>query len=292
MVDFSKLTKPYLIAEIGINHNGDLQIAKKLIDATFACSWDCVKFQKKNPALCVPENQKHSEKDTPWGKMTYLDYKYRLEFGKKEYDYIDTYCREKPIDWTVSVWDVDSLTFAMQFELPFLKIPSANLTNHDLLKQACRTKLPVIVSVGMSTLDEIDGAVKLLEKYASQFVLMHCNSSYPAKLDELNLRMIPKLRDRYQCVIGYSGHEYGLDSTTIAVSMGARVIERHITLDHSMWGTDHSSSVEIQGMDKLCKQIASVAKVLGNGEKTLYESEKAVRAKLRGDVICDKQCKA
>jgi N-acetylneuraminate synthase len=282
MIDFGKLTKPYLIAEVGINHNGDLQIAKKLIDATFACSWNCVKFQKRNPLLCVPEKQKNIVKDTPWGKMSYLEYKHRLEFGKAEYDYIEKYCNEKPIDWTLSVWDLDSLKFAMQFDLPFIKIPSAHLVNDELLKQACLTKLPVIVSVGMSTLKEIDAAVKILEKEAFQFVLMHCNSSYPAKLEELDLLMIPKLKARYGCMVGYSGHEYGLDPTTIAVSLGAQVIERHITVDHCMWGTDQSSSVEIQGMDKLYKQISSVGKILGRDEKQIYDSEKVVRLKLRG----------
>lgn len=282
MVDFNDRKKPYLIAEVGINHNGDLQIAKKLIDATFACSWDCVKFQKKNPDVCVPQNQKNVEKDTPWGKMTYLEYKHRMEFGKKEYDYIDQYCREKPIDWALSVWDMDSLRFACQYKLPFLKVPSAHLTNYELLKECCQTKLPIVLSTGMSTLAEIDKAVHILEKNASQFVLMHCNSSYPAKLDELNLKIIPKLKERYGCTIGYSGHEYGLDSTTVAVSLGAMVVERHITLDHSMWGTDQCSSVEIQGMDKLYKQISSVTKILGDGNKHLYEDEKAIRLKLRG----------
>jgi len=282
MVDFAKLDKPYLIAEIGINHNGDLQLAKKLIDATFACSWDCAKFQKRNPDVCVPEHQKGIKRSTPWGEMTYLEYKYRMEFGPEEYDYIDRYCREKPLDWSLSVWDLDSLEFAGRYRLPFLKVPSAHLTNHELLKQAGLTKVPVILSTGMSTLAEIDAAVAVLDKYAAQYVLMHCNSSYPAKLEELNLSFIPKLKERYGCVVGYSGHEYGLDSTTLAVSLGAQVIERHITLDHTMWGTDHSSSVEVQGMDKLFKQVNSVYKVLGPGEKVLFESEKGVREKLRG----------
>lgn len=281
-VNFAALSKPYLIAEIGINHNGDLQIAKKLIDATFACSWDCVKFQKRNPDVCVPENQKKIERDTPWGKMTYLEYRKKIEFGKKEYDYINKYCNEKPIDWLLSIWDMDSLEFALQYDLPFLKIPSAHLANHELLIAASKSSLPIVLSTGMSSIEELDGAVKILEKYASQYVLMHCNSSYPAKLDELNLKTIPSLINRYKCVVGYSGHEYGLDSTTIAVSLGARVVERHITLDHSMWGTDQSSSVEIQGMDKLFKQIHSVEKIMGDGIKKIYDGEQAARAKLRG----------
>ncbi len=280
-MDFKDLKRPYLIAEIGINHNGDMQIAKKLIDAAFACSWDCVKFQKRNPDKCVPQDQKNVKKETPWGTMTYLEYKHRIEFGAKEYDYIDKYCREKPIDWSLSVWDEDSIKFAAKYKIPFIKVPSALITDLKLLKMACDTKLPVIISTGMSTLQEIDAAVEVLKKHASQFVLMHCNSSYPAKLDELNLNMIPKLIERYGCVVGYSGHEYGLDSTTVAAALGAKVIERHITLDHTMWGTDHSSSVEIQGMDKLYKQINSVGKILGDGVKYVYEGEKKVRDKLR-----------
>ncbi|OGN32515.1 MAG: hypothetical protein A3I92_01935 [Candidatus Yanofskybacteria bacterium RIFCSPLOWO2_02_FULL_43_10b] len=281
-IDFSKLDKPYLIAEIGINHNADLQIAKKLIDAAFACSWDCVKFQKKNPDLSVPEHQKNQPKETPWGQMTYLEYKHRMELGKKEYDLVDKYCRLKPIHWTVSVWDLDSLEFMKQYQLPFLKIPSALLTHVDLLKKSAQTGLPIVLSTGMSTIKEIDAAVKILDKYASQYVLMHCNSSYPSKLSELNLSFIPKLQKRYGCVVGYSGHEYGLDSTTVAVALGAKVVERHITLDHNMWGTDQAASIEPQGMDKLCRQVHSVPDLLGDGKKKVYESELPIRKKLRG----------
>ncbi|MBI2100038.1 MAG: N-acetylneuraminate synthase family protein [Candidatus Vogelbacteria bacterium] len=284
-MDFNRLTQPYLIAEIGINHNGDLQIAKKLISAAFACSWDCVKFQKRNPDKAVPEHQKNVPRETPWGKMTYLKYKHRIEFDKKHYDEIQKYCRMKPIDWAVSVWDLDSLDFMVKSyrdDLPFLKIPSALLTNDELLVKTAKTGIPVIVSTGMSTLKEIDHAVELLKKYASQFVVMHCNSSYPANLLELNLRMIPMLKKRYNCIVGYSGHEFGLDSTTVAVALGAQVVERHITLDHTMWGTDQSASVEPQGMDKLYKQIRTVAGMLGDGKKRVYDSELAVRKKLRG----------
>jgi len=283
MIDFKRLEKPYLIAEIGINHNGDMQIAKRLIDAAHACSWDCVKFQKRNPDKAVPEAQKNEPKMTPWGMMTYLEYKHRLEFSERDYDYIDKYCREKPIDWSASVWDLDSLAWLQRFDCPFIKVPSALLTDHKLLKCVAQTGRTVILSTGMSTLDEVDAAVEVLQEHASQLVVMHCNASYPARLDELNLAMIPKLRERYGCVVGYSGHEFGLDSTTIAVSLGAEVIERHITLDHSMWGTDQSSSVEPQGMDKLYKQIRSVHAILGDGVKRIYESELPVRKKLRGN---------
>jgi N-acetylneuraminate synthase len=282
MIDFKKLNKPYLIAEIGINHNADLQIAKKLIDASFACSWDCVKFQKRNPDKAVPDEQKNKTKSTPWGDMTYLEYKHKMEFGKKEYDYIDAYCKSKPIDWTVSVWDLDSLDFIKQYQVPYLKIPSALLTHDELLTKSAKTGLPIILSTGMSTLDEIDHAVELLDKHASQFVLLHCNSSYPSEYSELNLSFIPKLKSRYNCIVGYSGHEYGIGTTALAVSHGAQVIERHITLDHNMWGTDQQASIEPQGMDKLFKHIKSVTQAMGTGEKQVYDSELPGRKKLRG----------
>jgi|SRR3989344_3225806 len=283
MLDFKNLKKPYLIAEIGINHNADVQIAKKLIDAAFACSWDCAKFQKKNPDLSVPEHQKNQPKDTPWGQMTYLEYKKRFEFGKKEYDYIAEYCRQKPIDWTASVWDLESLNFIKKYDIPFIKIPSAHLTNVELLKASAKTGIPIVASTGMSTLKEIDNAVAILKKHASQFLLMHCNSAYPAKLNELNLKVIPALEKRYKCPVGYSGHEFGLATTTTAIVLGAKMIERHVTLDHSMWGTDQSASIEPQGMDKFYKQVNDMTLSLGDGKKRVYETELAVRKKLRGN---------
>jgi len=282
MFDFKNLNKPYFIAEVGINHNGDLQIAKKLIDAAHACSWDCTKFQKRNPDICVPEKQKRVIRETPWGKMTYLEYKHKLEFGKEEYDYIDKYCREKPINWTASVWEIDSLNFIKQYDVPFIKIPSAKVTDLELVEEAARTKLPIILSTGMSTLEEIDRAVAILKKYTSNFLLMHTNSSYPAKMEELNLNCIRTLKERYNCKVGYSGHEYGLEPTVFAVVLGAMVIERHITLDHTMWGTDQSSSVEPMGMDMLYKRIRNVKQILGDGIKRVTESELIVRKKLRG----------
>ncbi len=282
MVYFRKLKKPYLIGEIGINHNGDLQIAKKLIDAAFACSWDCAKFQKRNPDIAVPEKQKNVMRDTPWGKMTYIDYKHKIEFGKKEYDYINKYCKEKPIDWSVSVWDMDSLEFSMQYNLSFLKIPSAMLTNHELLAASAKSGIPILISTGMSTLKEIDESVNLLEKYSKSYAVMHCNSSYPAKLDELNLKVIMNFKERYNCVVGYSGHEYDLEPTVLAVSLGAMVIERHITLSHNMWGTDQKASLEIHAMDMLRKRMLDIDVILGSGEKTVTASEIPIRERLRG----------
>ncbi len=282
MIDFNKLEYPYLIGEIGINHNGDIQIAKKLIDGAFATSWDCVKFQKRNPDVAVPEKQKSVMRDTPWGRITYLEYKYKVEFGRDEYNYIDKYCKEKPIDWTASVWDMDSLNFLLEYDIPFIKIASAHLTNHELLIETCKTGIPILMSTGMSTLQEVDEAVNLLEKYAKSYAIMHTNSSYPAKYEDLNLSLIPFYIERYNCVVGYSGHEYGLTPTVIAVTLGAKIVERHITINRELWGTDQSSSVEIEGMDSLFKRIREVKIVKGHSKKIVTRSEIPIREKLRG----------
>ncbi len=282
MIDFENLTKPYLIAEIGINHNGDLQIAKKLIDATFACQWDCVKFQKREPDVCVPEHQKRVMRDTPWGRMTYLAYRKRIEFNKEQYSYIDQYCREKPIAWTASVWDIPSLKFIANYDVPFLKIPSAKLTDKKLLTEAAKLHKPLVISTGMSTFKEIDAAVNIVRKHGKSFVLMHTNSVYPTPTQELNVKCIQTLKERYKCVVGYSGHEYDLEATVFAVAIGAMVIERHITLSHKMWGTDQAASLEVMGMDTLQKRIKDVKIILGNGNKKITEGEKIIRRKLRG----------
>jgi N-acetylneuraminate synthase len=283
MVDFKNLKKTYLIAEIGINHNGDIEIAKKLIDAANACQWDCVKFQKRTPEICVPKDEWNVMRDTPWGKMSYIDYKKKIEFGKKEYDYIDNYCREKSISWTASVWDVPSLDFIASYNVPFIKIPSAKITDKELLIRACSTNKPLMISTGMSTIDEIDEVVDILKKNnCSQYILMHCNSSYPAPQNELNLKCIQTLHDRYKCPVGYSGHEFNLPPTTYAVVLGAKIIERHITLSHNLWGTDQSSSLEVMGMDMLRKRIIDIEKNMGDGVKIITETEKPIRKKLRG----------
>lgn len=237
---------PYIIAEIGINHNGDIQVAKKLIDAANACQWNCVKFQKREPDIAVPDAQKNVIRETPWGRITYLDYKKKIEFNKQEYDYIDSYCKEKPIAWTASPWDIPSLEFLLNYDIPFIKIASASNADSNLLKRACESKKPLIVSTGMSTLVEIDKMVDLLERYSDgNYILLHTNSVYPAPAAELNLKMITTLKERYNCLVGYSGHEYDLEPTIVAVSLGAKVIERHVTLDHHMWGTDQAASLSV-----------------------------------------------
>lgn len=271
----------YIIAEIGINHNGYLDIAKQLIDIASVAGCDAVKFQKRNPDICVPEHQKNVLRDTPWGTMTYLEYKHRVEFGKSEYDEIDLYCKEKKISWSASPWDLDSLYFLNQYDLPFIKIPSAMLTNTQLLEECVKTGKKIILSVGMSTIDEIDTAVEIL-KNSKDFALLHCNSSYPAPINELNLSAIKTLKDRYDCEVGYSGHEFRLGTSVASVYLGASIIERHITLDRTMWGTDHMSSVEPQGLIKLVKGIRELEQAYGDGEIKITESQIPVRSKLRG----------
>lgn len=280
---FEDLKQPYFIGEIGINHNGDLGIAKKLIDAVNACNWNCAKFQKRNPDKAVPEHQKNVLRDTPWGGITYLEYKHKVEFGKAEYDEIHRYCTEKPIHWTASVWDMDSLRFLLEYDVPFLKIPSAMLTNLELVGEAAFSGKPLVVSTGMSRLDEMDEAINLILARGRRPVIMHTNSSYPTPRAELNLALIPFLKERYGCLIGYSGHEHDLEPTVIAVSLGALVIERHITLSHDMWGTDHKSSLEVLGMDMLRKRCLDIHVMLGTATKHVTPSEIEIRHKLRGD---------
>jgi len=272
--------KVHIIAEIGINHNGDMETAKKLIDMAAVAGCDSVKFQKRNPDVCVPEHQKKVLRDTPWGTMSYLGYKKRIEFGKKEYDEIDVYCRQVGVEWSASPWDMDSLEFLAQYDIPYIKIPSAMLTNHELLRGARATGKKIILSTGMSTIEEVDQAVEVLK--GSEFALLHCNSTYPAKLKELNLKCIQTLKERYDCEVGYSGHEFRLGTSVACVYLGATIVERHVTLDRQMWGTDHLSSVEPQGLIKLVRGIRELETSLGDGVKRVYDGEKIIRKKLRG----------
>ena len=261
------MKKTYIIAEIGINHNGDLNIAKRLIDIAALSGCDAVKFQKRNPAVCVPEHQKNLMRETPWGTMTYLDYKYRVEFEKAEYDEIDRYCAEKGIKWSASPWDIDSLQFLQQYDLPFTKLPSAMLTNNELVETCAKSGKKLILSTGMSTEEEIDTAIALIRKHTENFAILHCNSTYPAPIAELNLSTIATLKNKYKCEVGYSGHEFRIGTTVVAVYLGATILERHITLDRTMWGTDHLSSVEPQGLIKLVKCV-EIGKNIG-GESVL-----------------------
>ena len=274
--------KTYIIAEIGINHNGDLETAKKLIDIAALSGCDAVKFQKRNPDVCVPEHQKGVMRETPWGTMTYLDYKHKVEFEQEDYDEIDIYCHIKGIEWSASPWDLDSLKFIMQYDIPWIKIPSAMLTNDELLRASARTGKKIIFSVGMSTIEEIDHAVEILREEEAEFAMLHCNSTYPSPLEELNLKCIQTLKERYDCEVGYSGHEFRLGTTVASVYLGATILERHITLDRTMWGSDHLASVEPQGLIKLVKGVRELEMALGDGNKVVTEGEKPIRKKLRG----------
>lgn len=275
-------SKPYMIAEIGINHNGDIEIAKKLMDAANATGWDNVKFQKRTPELAVPEAQKSVPRETPWGTMTYLEYKYRVEFEKEQYDIIDAYCRDKGMTWSASPWDMPSLEFLLQYDIPYIKVASASNGRDDMIAEAAKSGKPVILSTGMTTMDEVDHAVEVLEKHGKgDYILLHTNSAYPAPVQDLNLRMIETLRNRFDCLVGYSGHEANLEPTIAAVALGACVIERHVTLSHDMWGSDQKASLEVHAMDMLNKRINDVYQALGNGEKYMSDSEAAQRKKLR-----------
>jgi N-acetylneuraminate synthase len=269
----------YLVAEIGINHNGSVDIAKALIDVAEKNGVDAVKFQKRTPELCVPPDQRNHMRETPWGYITYLEYRYKLEFGLNEYQEIDRYCKQKNIPWFASVWDEPSVDFLQQFDPICYKIPSASLTDKKLLLHARETGLPIILSTGMSTMEQIKEAVKVLGK--ENLLITHATSTYPCDPEELNLTMIQTLREKFSCPIGYSGHEVGLIPTVVAVAMGASLVERHITLDRAMWGSDQAASVEPGGVERLVKYIRVTEQALGDGIKRVYESEMSSLRKLR-----------
>ena len=270
----------YLIGEIGINHNGDVENALKLIDAAVDAKFDAVKFQKRTPRICVPRDQWDVERDTPWGVMSYIDYREKTEFGIDEFKIIDEYAKSKGITWFASCWDEPSVDFMEEFDIPCHKIASALVTNDDLLKKIASTGRPVMMSTGMSTMEQIRHAIEILD--SDNFMLAHCTSSYPAPYEELNLNMIHTLAEEFDCPVGYSGHETGLSTTIATIAMGATFVERHITLSRAMWGSDHAASVEPQGMTRLARDIRMVESAMGDGVKKVYDSELPIIAKLRG----------
>jgi sialic acid synthase SpsE len=269
----------YVIAEIGINHNGDIDTALRLMDVAKDAGCDAVKFQKRTPRICVPEEQRDVMRETPWGLMTYLEYKERTEFWEEDFGTIDSYAKELGIDWFASPWDVPSVEFLEQFDPICYKVASASLTDDQLLGALVAKGRPLLVSTGMSTPQEIEHAVEVVR--GVPFALAHATSTYPCPPSELNLRMIPELARRYDVPIGYSGHETGLQTTVAAVTMGATFVERHITLDRAMWGSDHAASVEPQGLQRLVRDIRTVEIALGDGQKRVYDSELPIRSKLR-----------
>lgn len=270
----------YIIGEIGINHNGSIEIAKKLIDGAAAAGCDAVKFQKRTPELCVPADQWYIERETPWGRMTYIEYRHKIEFKEKEYEIIDKYCKEKNIHWFTSPWDEEAVNFLEKFNPVCFKLASASLTDNFLLKKVKSTGKPIMLSTGMSTLEEIDKAISIIG--SDNLMIAQSTSSYPCKLEELNLKVISSFKEKYPEVpIGYSGHETGLAPTLAAVALGATFVERHITLDRAMWGTDQAASVEMVGMSRLVKDIRDIELALGDGIKKVYNSEKPSLVKLR-----------
>ena len=270
----------YVTGEIGINHNGDLDTALALVDAAVEAGCDAVKFQKRTPEICTPRDQWDVERDTPWGRMRYIDYRHRVEFGEKEYRAIDAHCRRRGIAWFASPWDLEAVAFLEQFDVPAHKVASASLTDDELLRALRATGRTVVLSTGMSTPRQIRHAVEVLG--SENVLLCHATSTYPAKAEELNLRVIHTLQAEYPNVpIGYSGHETGLQTTLAAVALGACFVERHITLDRAMWGSDQAASVEPQGLARLVRDIRVVERSLGDGVKRVYESELAPMRKLR-----------
>lgn len=270
----------YVIAEIGINHNGDLGIAKRMIDAAVHAGVNAVKFQKRTPEVATPPDQQTQMRETPWGYITYLEYRYKVEFNEEQYREIDRYCKEKGIAWLVSVWDQPSVEFMEQFDTPAYKIPSASLTDYGLIRKARSTGKPLILSSGMSTMEQIRRGIEIAG--AENLVLMHCTSTYPCGPEELNLKMIQTLRSEFPNVpIGYSGHEVGLVPSAVAVALGACMVERHLTLDRAMWGTDQAASVEPWGFETLVKYIRVSEVSLGDGVKKVYDSELSTMKKLR-----------
>ena len=269
-----KYKKPFLIAEVGINHNGSVAIAKKIIDLAKKYNFDAVKFQKRNPNISVPVNQKDVMRESPWGYISYLEYKKKIEFGKKEYDIIDNYCKKKNISWFASPWDIDSVNFLKQFKCKFNKIASAMLTNISLLEEVAKEKKHTFISVGMSKEKDIVSAIKIFNKFKCKFTLMYTVTSYPADEEDLNLLSIIYLKKKFKCDVGYSGHERTVSPSIMAYFLGANVIERHITLDRTMWGTDQAASLSEDGIKNFTDVLNKAPTVMG---KEKFSKKKKVK---------------
>ncbi|MFC7405039.1 N-acetylneuraminate synthase family protein [Georgenia alba] len=269
----------YVIGEIGINHNGDVEIAKKLIDVAVEAGAQAVKFQKRTPEISTPKDQRDKIRQTPWGEMTYLEYKYKVEFEDAEYSEIDAYAKDKGVQWFASPWDVPSVEFLEKFDVPTHKVASASVTDHELLQALKDTGKPIILSTGMSTVEQIDAAVEILG--TDKLVILHATSTYPLPAEEANLRTIGTLQERYGVPVGYSGHEVGLQISVAAVALGAVAVERHITLDRAMWGSDHASSLEPKGLETLVRDIRILEQAMGDGVKRVMPGEFSPMSRLR-----------
>ncbi|MEW1962761.1 N-acetylneuraminate synthase family protein [Microbacterium sp. NPDC077644] len=270
----------YVIAEIGLNHNGDVEVAKRLIDVAANAGANAVKFQKRTPEIATPEHMRDVPRETPWGTMSYLDYRRRVEFGRDEYIEVGDYATMRGLDWFASPWDVPSVEFLEELNVVAHKVASASLTDIELLEALRATGKPIILSTGMSTPEQIDRAMQTLD--TDRVILMHATSTYPMEPEEANLRVITTLRDRYPGVpVGYSGHERGLQISLAAVALGAVAVERHITLDRTMWGSDHAASLEPGGLEHLVRDIRIIETAMGDGVKRVFPGEEAPMAKLR-----------
>ena len=269
----------YVVAEIGINHNGSVDTALKLMDVAAKAGCDAVKFQKRTPSICVPLEQQQTRRETPWGEMSYLEYKERTEFGKDEYSVIAARATELRMDWFASPWDVPSVEFLEDMGVTSHKVASACLTDRELLEALKSTGKHLWVSTGMSTIEEVDQAMEILGN--ENITLFHTNSTYPCPPEETNLRTMAMLSERYGVPVGYSGHEPGLQVSVAAVALGATAVERHITLDRAMWGSDHAASLEPRGLETLVRDIRVVEKALGDGVKRVYPGEEEPRRRLR-----------
>jgi N-acetylneuraminate synthase len=266
--------KIFIIGEIGINHNGSLKIAKELILLAKSVGFDAVKFQKRTPEITTPKEKINMERETPWGKMTYLEYKNKIEFGKKEFDEINKYCKKLNIEWFASPWDVESNSFLNKYKLRFNKIASPMLTNFELLNSVAKQKRFTFISTGMSKMIDVEKAVKIFKKHKCAFNLMHCVSAYPCEDKDLNLKLIQVYKKKFRVDVGYSGHEKSVSPSLMAACLGATSIERHITLDRTMWGTDHAASLEINGMKNLVELIRKFERSIGDGKKKFLNIEK------------------
>lgn len=270
----------YVIAEIGLNHNGDVELAKRLIDVAAAAGANAVKFQKRTPEISTPEHMRDTPRETPWGTMTYLEYRYRVEFDRDQYIEVGDYATLQGLDWFASPWDVPSVEFLEDLGVVAHKVASASVTDLELLEALRATGKPIILSTGMSTIEQIDTALDVLG--TDRVVLLHATSTYPMEPEEANLKVISSLRDRYAGIpVGYSGHERGLQISLAAVALGAVAVERHITLDRTMWGSDHAASLEPTGLEHLVRDIRVIETALGDGVKRVFPGELAPMAKLR-----------
>ena len=276
-----KKKRPFIIAEIGINHNGSVELAKKLIDLAKKYDFDSVKFQKRDSDICVPKHQKDKMRTTPWGDMTYLEYRKKIEFGEREYKEIDQHCKKIKIDWFASVWDTNSLKFMKKFNTKYNKVASAMLSNQVLLELIAKEKKLTFISTGMSNMRNINKAVKIFKKNKCDFVLMHCVSNYPCHEKDLNLSLINTLKKKFKCKVGYSGHETSVSPSYMAWFLGADYIERHITLDRTMFGTDQAASLSEQGIRELTSLLSKFPTMIGNGKKIITKDEKKLIPKFR-----------